>query len=344
MHTSFRHYIPIFEEKLHAVDVQSLVIAPYCKRYLNHLLQNSKYYLSIYASVLEKVKKESSTPIIELHLLDYGAGNGLMGLFAKCCGFGKVTINDIDESFLTASKVLANKMNLDVDHFILGDLDAVKAFPISQQIDALVATDLIEHIYNLNEFVASMASLNPDLVSVFTTGSNTENYFKVRQLMKLQLRDEHLGGNADDALLFGHDAHESYLKMRGNIIRSIAPELDENIILKLAKQTRGKNKSDIIDAIKKFQHTKELPLLIKHPSNTCHPETGSWTERLVPISTYKSIFHSHQFELQITSGFYNHYQPGIKGIALLFLNKIKSIFGLKLDPFIFLTGKNISSR
>ncbi len=344
MHTSFKHYIPLFEEKLNAVDVQSLTMAPYCQRYLKHLVNNSKYYLSIYASVLEKVKKESSTPIFEMQILDYGAGNGLLGLFAKFCGFGKVIINDNDESFLTASKVLAKQIDIDIDIFILGDLDAIKKEQLSQKIDALVATDLIEHIYDLDEFVTNIASVNPNMISVFTTGSNSENYFKVRQLMKLQWRDELIGSNTDDALLFGHEAHESYLKIREKIIKDFAPELDENIILKLAKLTRGKNKLDIIDAVKKFQHTKEFPLLIKHPSNTCHPETGSWTERLVPISTYKTIFHSHQFELQISSGFYNHYQPGIKGIALLFLNKIKSIFGFKLDPFIFLTGKNISSR
>ncbi len=339
MHNSFKHYIQLFEEKLHAVDVQSLAIAPYCKKYLNHLLQNSKYYLSIYAEVLEKVKKESSIPIIEMHVLDYGAGNGLLGLFAKYCGFGIVTINDIDERFLHASKILAKQMNTDIDHFIWGDLDDVKKVALSENIDALIATDLIEHIYDLDEFVSTMKSLNPDLISVFTTGSNPENYFKVRSLMKLQIRDELIGGNADEAILFGHDAHEAYIKIREKIIKDFAPELHENIILKLAKLTRGKNKSDIIHAIKKFQSSNELPMPIDHPSNTCHPETGSWTERLVPISTYKTIFHRHQFELQISSGFYNQYQSGLKGIALFFLNKTKSFFGLKLDPFIFLTGK-----
>ena len=343
MYATFKHYIPVFEEKLDAVDIQSLSIAPYCQRYLKHLQHHSKYYLSIYAAVLEKVKKESSTPIIDMHLLDYGAGNGLLGLFAKFCGFGKVSINDIDESFLSASQVLAKQMNLDIQHFILGDLDDVKKVELPEKIDALVATDLIEHIYDLDVFVASMASLNPDLISVFTTGSNPENYFKVRSLMKLQNLDEYDGGKEEDALLFGHDAHESYLKIRENIIKDFAPELDENIILKLAKLTRGKNKSDIINAVKKFQATKELPLLINHLSNTCNPETGSWTERLMPISTYKSIFQHHQFKLSVSSGFYNHYQPGIKGIALLFINKIKSIFGFRLDPFIFLTGKKMIS-
>ncbi|MCX6292900.1 MAG: methyltransferase domain-containing protein [Sphingobacteriales bacterium] len=337
MHNYFKHYIPIFEKKLNAIDVQSLAIAPYCKRYLKHLLQNTKYYLSIYAEVLEKVKKECITPIIEMHLLDYGAGNGLLGLFAKCCGFGKVSINDIDESFLSASKVLAKQMGIDIHQFILGDLDEVKKIALPEKIDALVATDLIEHIYDLDEFVSTMKSLNPELIFVFTTGSNPENYFKVRQLMKLQLRDELIGGSSDDALLFGHEAHEPYLKIREKIIKDDAPELDENIILKLAKLTRGNNKSDIIKGVKKFKETKELPLLIKHPTNTCHPETGSWTERLMPISTYKSIFHQHQFELQISSGFYNHYQPGIKGFVSKFLNKTKAIVGLKLDPFIILT-------
>jgi 2-polyprenyl-3-methyl-5-hydroxy-6-metoxy-1,4-benzoquinol methylase len=343
VHTSFKHYIPLFEEKLHAVDVQSLTIAPYCKRYLNHLLQNSKYYLSIYAEVLEKVKQSSNIPVIDKCLLDYGAGNGLLGLFAKFCGFGKVMINDIDEPFLIASKILSSALNIDIHQFILGDLDDVKKEQLSQKIDALVATDLIEHIYNLDEFVATIASINPNMISVFTTGSNPKNYFKVRQLMKLQWRDELIGGDADDTLLFGHEAHESYFKIREKMIYEIAPELDENIILTLAKLTRGKNRKDIITAVKNYQSKKELPVLIAHPTNTCHPETGSWTERLMSISTYKSIFRQHQFELQIESGFYNHYQPGVKGFALKFFNKIKAIVGFKFDPFIYLTGKKLIS-
>jgi hypothetical protein len=180
------------------------------------------------------------------------------------------------------------------------------------------------------------------MISVFTTGSNPENYFKARQLMKLQLRDELIGGNTDDALLFGHEAHESYLKIRENIIRNIAPELEENTILTLAKLTRGNNRNDIIIAVKNYQSNHELPQLIDHPTNTCHPETGSWTERLMPISTYKSIFQQHRFSLHISAGFYNQYQSGIKGICLQVLNKILWIFGLRLAPFIFLTGKNIS--
>jgi len=342
VHTSFKHYIPLFEEKLHVVDVQSLTIVPYCKRYLNHLLQNSRYYLSIYAEVLEKVKQASNIPVIDMCLLDYGAGNGLLGLFAKFCGFGKVIINDIDEPFLNASKILSSALEIDIHQFILGDLDAVKKEQLSQKIDALVATDLIEHIYDLDEFVATMASLNLELISVFTTGSNPENYFKVRQLMKLQWRDELVGGDADDALLFGHEAHESYFKIREKIIYEIAPELDENIILTLAKLTRGKNKKDIINAVKNYQSKKELPVLIAHSTNTCHPETGSWTERLLPISTYNSIFQQYQFGLHISAGFYNQHQFGIKGICLNILNKILWIFGMKLAPFIFLTGKNIS--
>jgi 2-polyprenyl-3-methyl-5-hydroxy-6-metoxy-1,4-benzoquinol methylase len=342
VHTSFKHYIPLFEEKLNAVDVQSLTMAPYCQRYLNHLLQNSKYYLSIYAEVLEKVKQASNIPITNMCLLDYGAGNGLIGLFAKFCGFGKVMINDIDEPFLTASNVLAKQLNIDIHQFILGDLDDVKKVELPEKIDALVATDLIEHIYDLDAFLATMKCLNPELISVFTTGSNPENYFKVRQLMKLQLRDELVGGNENDDLLYGHEAHESYLKMRENMIRNIAPELDENIILKLAKQTRGKNKKVIINTVKNYQSKKELPVLIAHPTNTCHPETGSWTERLMPISTYKSIFHQHLFSLHFSAGFYNQYQSGFKGICLKLLNKIQRVFGLKLTPFIFLTRKIFS--
>jgi hypothetical protein len=342
MQTSFKKYIPLFEEKLRSLDVESLSMAPYCQRYLNHLLHHSKYYLTIYAEVLEKVKQASNIPVIDMCLLDYGAGNGLLGLFAKFCGFGKVLINDIDEPFLIASQILSKAVNIDIHQFILGDLEVIKQQPIPQKIDALVATDLIEHIYDLDEFVATIAIINPHMISVFTTGSNPENTFKARQLMKLQIRDEFIGGDADDASLFGHESHGSYLKMRENVIRNIAPELEENLILTLAKLTRGKNRKDIITAVKNYQSKKEIPVLIAHQTNTCHPETGSWTERLMPISTYKSIFKKHQFFLQVSAGFYNQYQSGIKGICLQVLNKILWIFGFRLAPFIFLTGKNIS--
>jgi len=338
----FKKYIPLFEEKLRSLDVQSLSMAPYCKRYLNHLLQHSKYYLTIYAEVLEKVKQASNIPLIDMCLLDYGAGNGLLGSFAKFCGFGKVMINEIDVSFLTSSEILSKALVIDIHQFILGDLDVIKQHPLSQKIDALVATDLIEHIYNLDEFVTTIESINPNMISVFTTGSNPKNYFKARQLMKLQLRDEMVGGNADDSLLFGHETHDSYLKIRENIIRNIAPELEETTFLTLAKLTRGNNRNDIVNAVKNYQSNHELPQLINHPTNTCHPETGSWTERLMPISTYKSIFKKHQFCLQVSVGFYNQYQSGIKGICLQVLNKILWIFGFRLAPFIFLTGKNIS--
>ena len=55
----------------------------------------------------------------------------------------------------------------------------------------------IEHIYDLQDFFSNIRQINPDIVSVFTTSANPENYFKVRQLKRLQLKESTYLHNLD---------------------------------------------------------------------------------------------------------------------------------------------------
>ena len=89
---------------------------------------------------------------------------------------------------------------------------------------------MIEHIYNLGIFFKTIQQMNPKMVSVFTTASNPANYFKVRALQKIQLKDEFEGGSPDDHALFGESPLEPFIKIREQIIRKYAEELPEKEI------------------------------------------------------------------------------------------------------------------
>lgn len=310
----------------------------YCDRYLQHLIENRNYYLDIYAHVFERVLTHSNLPKENLTIMDFGAGNGLLGIFAKYCCFGKVIINEIDHVFLMASQKLAEKLNITIDKFIEGDISIVKHETTDLKIDAIISTDVIEHIYNLNDFFATLQSINPEIISVFTTGSNPVNYFKVKKLQRLQLKDEYEGGKPDDFTLFGCESHKSYLEIRKDIIRGVLKNEADNVINQIASKTRGLQKKDILLAIEAYLQTGMIPKEPIDRFNTCNPETGSWTERIINLNEYKSIYQTFNFNLIVNSGFYNDHKKGLKRLSFLMLNLMVTIFGMQFAPFILLIG------
>ena len=315
----------------------------YCNRYLQHLIHNRLYYLEIYALVFEKVLSNSNLNKEIMSIIDYGAGNGLMGIFAKHCGFGKVIINEIDKAFLLASQLLAEKLRINIDKFIEGDISVVKRETIELKPDAIVATDVIEHIYCIDDFFATLKSMNPQIISVFTTGSNPENYFKVKKLRQIQLKDELEGGAPDDFMLFGHEPHKPYFEIRKAMISELLKNEENNLLNQLASKTRGLQKNDILSAIVTFQKSGILPNEPTDKFNTCHPETGSWTERILSLNEYKRIYKSNGFVLSVSAGFYNQNKKGLKKIMFQGANLMISIFGMSFAPFIILSGKPFNS-
>lgn len=315
----------------------------YCGRYLQHLIHNRHYYLDIYAHVFEKVLSNCNLNKEDMTIIDYGAGNGLMGLFAKYCGFGKVIINEIDNAFLMSSQTLAKKLNVSIDIFIEGDIESVKKETTDLKIDAIIATDVIEHIYSLDDFFATLKSINPHIISVFTTGSNPANYFKVKKLRQLQLKDEFEGGAPDDFILFGHEPHKAYFDIRKEIIREQLINETDDLLNQFTSKTRGLQKKDILSAIEMYRKTGMMPKTPVEQFNTCHPETGSWTERILSINDYKVIYQTNGFVLSVEAGFYNTHKKGLKKILAQGVNLMVAVFGMRFAPFIILSGKPVKS-
>src|SRR6476659_1895829 len=175
----FRPYISSFSQELQSVKIENFQIEPYPAQYLSLLLQQHTYYLHIYAQVFQKIIQYSSKRKEEIVLLDYGAGNGLLGMFAKHCGFKAVYSTDINESFVQAAQLLNKQLQHPIDAILTGDWDVVVQFCKTNPVpDAIAGTDVIEHIYDVNAFLKNIKTLNGAITTVFTTASVTANPFK----------------------------------------------------------------------------------------------------------------------------------------------------------------------
>jgi hypothetical protein len=332
--------IAVFTKKLQQVNIASLQMAPYCKRYLQHLQENATYYCTIYQQIFDTLLNNTNQKKETIHLIDYGAGNGLMGIFAKYFGFKKVFINDINPSFITAAKALATNLSIDIDGFIKGDIDEVAIFFKIEKPHAIISFDVVEHIYNLTTFLNALHIINPKIISVFGTGVNAQNPIKNNYFKQLQIKDELKGGMPTDFALYGSTATPPFIDIRRLIIKNTAANLSIDEVNLLAIHTRGLHKADIEIATTTFVQNKKIPTLLTHPTNTCDPLTGSWTERILTLNQYRTIYASAGFKLFIENGFYNQYNPSLKSKLMIIANFFVKLFGVKVAPYILLVGKN----
>ncbi len=335
----FKNFIPAFANLLNTVTVESISSNAYATQYLQTLLQHKLHYLNIYATVLEKAFAARNNT--EVALLDFGTGNGLMALFAKYCGVQQVFASDLSEPFLAAAKQLSKAINVEIDGWVLGDENALINYFSTQHLDIVVGTDVIEHIYNLDAFFSTLQQLNPSIITVFTTASVSENYFKVRQLKKLQIQDELVDSNAFQNGMNNEFAGVSFIEVRKKIIASHQPKLSNEIIQLLAEKTRGLNKVDIEKAIDHYLQNNVLPNSTNHPTNTCDPITGSWTERLLTIKEYRALHLRHDKILLVHYGFYNSSAKGLKSLFASVLNLALLCAGngaIYFTPFTILEG------
>lgn len=330
-----------FLERLKVVQIDKVSEDLYVRRYLEHLMLHSTYYVKIYNRVLSMGVDVTPKKIEDIHVLDYGAGLGLMGIFAAFCGFGKVSINDISPSFLSAAQILSEQIGVKNIHFIGGSLEKEMDDKKWGSPDLLVATDVIEHIYDLDDFLFCCKRMNQNISMVFSTGSNPANRRKVLKLRKLQYRDEWLGNPADNADMLAGYEHEAYRSMRKKMILDHSPSLTGAEVEKMVERTRGLIRKDIEASINRYKETGEWPEMPVDPFNTCHPETGSWSERILSFNEYETICKKHFFSTQFSSGFFDCDKKGLKKTMNRIRNAFISTFGISFAPFIFIRTQNI---
>lgn len=327
MKNQFTSFEATFLNKLSTIDVASISKDDRVANYLQYLLKHKKYFLKIYSFVLANAVKCTNKNVDELSIVDFGTGNGLLAMYAKHCGFKHVYACDNYTNFIEAAKTLSRLINLEVDEWVVcNEYDLVNKFS-QKNIDVIVGTDVIEHIYDLNIFFSNIHALNSNIITSFTTGSVHDNYFKRKKLEKLMKIDE-----------------LEYIEIRKNIIQNYDASLNKNQLEVLSKSTRGLKEDDIICYVKEYKKSGKLKLLEFGKYNTCDPITGNFTERILSINEYKILYNKNNFDFETISGFYNENNNIFKSIFLKCLNIFIHIFsqhyfGRIFTSFILLIGK-----
>jgi len=310
--------------KILNIDFNQLGISDYNRQYIQKIIKNINYYFLIYNQVV-KASHEAYATDSGL-IVDFGGGHGFLSLFLKSLGY-RVIYCDINPLSVKTISLIKEELGFGPDYILNGSISELKQFCLDNNLKpkTLIAADLIEHIYDLQDFFYQLRQINSNIEMIFTTGSNPENSFKCRKLHRYMIRDE-----------------ETYFQRRKDFIQSNTQHLTETEINTLVKLSRGKIYSDILKMLDSYQQTKEFPSFPDDKFNTCDPETGNWTERILSIENYKKFASEAGFQSVFTPGFYiverrNQYdflKPFFRLLNIYIRKSGKS--GFKLAPFIFI--------
>ncbi|MCC8144955.1 MAG: hypothetical protein LIO93_00635 [Bacteroidales bacterium] len=305
-------------QKIRELPFQDLDISEYNKEYIQRIFPYLEYLFQIYIEAFSKLKTITNKSII----VDFGGGHGFLSLFLKSLGC-QVAYCDYNPSSVHTIRTFTKLLGFGPDYIIQGNSKELKAFLKDQNVlpTHLIATDLIEHVYDLNLFFKDLKQLNPRFDMVFTTGSNPSNFLKCFQLRRDMKKEE-----------------KKYFAKRKDFIQKNGSGLNDSQIHQLAVLTRGKNYADIQKDITLLINTGDYPTPLTDKYNTCNPETSSWDERILSFDEYRRIINGAGFHVYFSYGYYDHITNG-KRILFRILNAIlrhagKS--GFFLAPYIIL--------
>ncbi len=277
--------------QLQAIDYDRLPISDYNKQYIAHMKPVLGYYMRIFAQCLRRGLELTGMQPADITCVDYGGGSGFFSLFAKAAGIGRILYVDLNPLSVHTVSVLRQETGLGPDVVLEGNSDRLAAWCLAQQIhpQLLIATDLIEHVYDLSPFFGDLMRINPEMHLLFTTASTPWNPLVVRRLHRMM-----------DACEKGDRVLLNYYNARLRFIREQYPHLSEAEAEAWSQRTRGLIYADIRKAIDSG-HCPPLPG--RH--NTCDPASGNWAERILPLSAYTGIAATHHYTLHVQKGFYN---------------------------------------
>ena len=277
--------------KIAALNFEQLAISDYNKAYIRRITPALLYYLEIYVSCFQQGLAKGGKAPEELTLIDYGGGNGFLSMLAKQIGIRKVIYIDLNKQSVETIKILRQEIGIGPDIILHGSSSKLTEWCEKEGIrpDLLIATDVIEHIYNLSVFFSDLTKINDQMQMVFTTASTPYNPLVVCRLHRFMRGCE-----------TGRLKKPNYYTKRLRYIKKAFPQLGKTNTKRWAVRTRGLIYEDIYKAIE----NNERPLLLD-AYNTCDPETGNWAERILSLWDYKDIVRPYHYSVSIQKGFYN---------------------------------------
>ncbi len=325
--------------KIKLIDLQDISISDHTREYLKKYRDNDLFYISTYSQLLKKALSKLNKPLNESTFIDYGGGCGILSYIAKELGFKTIVYNDIFINAVTDAKIIAGKLNIVLQHYFHGDIDDLivnlKLFKINP--DLICSLDVLEHIYDLESWIKSISDLN-SFSLFFMTGANPENLFIVRRLKKIHKIAEYQGCEKN-IRINDRFLNTSILEQRSIIIKNLFPNLSTQEIILLSRETRGLRKNEIEKIVTDYMKTSKITYKMKHPTNTCDPYNGNWTEKLIDLKQLKKFTGKLNMTIKITNSYYAYSENKFLNAIKYFLNQLLRLFGpdcLFLSPTITL--------
>lgn len=313
-----------FVSTLRNIPLDELSISDYNKKYIRRMLPKMEYYADIYLNVIDFYCLTVDGFPYDHPVVDYGGGHGFLSILLKTLGAKHVIYVDNNPQSVAAAKAIKDHVGKGADVFICGEEEDLIEWCQNNEVkpSLLMGFDVIEHIYDLDKYFDNLFTAFPDMNHSYTTASVEKNIFKTRKLKKQMYLDE-----------YGTDTKQGYFDIRKQFIKNEFPALTDEEAHLWAADTRGMNYKDILLTV-----SLKMDVTPKDDYNTCNPETGSWTERILTEKEYRDLISRHGGGLFILPGKYNKSHKGIKKIVAKILNRLmrKEYFRQRLQPFIFL--------
>jgi 2-polyprenyl-3-methyl-5-hydroxy-6-metoxy-1,4-benzoquinol methylase len=313
-------------QKLLNLDISDAAIDDFGKHYFttHHAGRRLIFSIESSADIIYKAVKQYGKPINETSFIDYGAGLGTLFLLAGMVGFKKVYFNDYFPQWADYAKVICNKLDISIDAFISGDIDAVIDYSktTNTHIDIVASRNVVEHIYNLRDFYSKLYHSGITSLCYSTTTANFHN-----PAMRLK---HHWYHNKVERNFFR--------KQREELIKEIKPDINTHDLAQLVKQTRGRAFADFTNAIEQYFNKKPMQPDSSLGTNTCDCKTGVWAEHLLTRLQYFGIVEKAGFRATYTAGFWDtHYKYAFVNLVTRCLNRIIKVSGNKgywFAPFV----------
>lgn len=336
----------VLHKKLENYDVKrNNDISDYNKRYFDNVINETSiiYSLQKYSYLLIWALADVNIPLNKIVFMDYGGGHGMLALLAKAAGIGTVIHNDIYEISCKDAQCIGKDLDLAADYYIPGDIDDVINFRNERDININVIAnyDVIEHIYDIEDFLNKLKLLSNSFQSVFlASGANELNPRKKKKLRQLHIYFE----NNDRDIKVGRkptDVTKALIEVRKEIISEINLDLNLKEVDQLAELTRGMMIDKIKQAVTNYKNTGNLPDKPSHPTNTCDPYTGNWFEHLMDPFHLKNILNKNGYDSEVIPGYYGKSRKLSYNVIKSFLNMMISSnkkMGLRISPFYSIRG------
>ena len=285
--------ITVFLDRLSKIDINAVPLEDDLRRELSKHLRDAEYHLECLGAGVDRLLAESKKSLSDMVFVDFWSADGIAGLYAKKIGFGKVVSVFENVESLKIAKIVSQAVGVAPDVVLQGDALHFNHWCKESGVrpDIVTARNVIDRVYVLDEFFATMHEVSPEMCMWLTTEANPYNPKRLRRLHRQQL-----------------SAEKVYRAQRRDYIAGLHPDMNDRLLDYWSQNTRGLSKVDIERAVE-----SQSPNLLLDPYNTCHPDSGMWVSRLMTVDDYSQLLLSYGYKLTVLPGRCNTHLRGLRG-------------------------------